>query len=275
MARMLRTSPRPVGAQLTQLTSLGFLVLDRDGLWTLTAVGERIMQARANRDWRPLTALYLRAGSLDREVLAFLAEADTQGDHAVLRYARARTVCPALAAVVSWVPQWRMGNLLRVPLDALQTAMAVAAMDLAEHRPDWVADRERVGQRAEAYSLRLERERHGIAAVLHTSREEGDRFGYDLEEVSNTPSRLIECKGSRGSTLRFVISAHELGVAAREGNRYEVQYWGEIDLSRVPDREYRLLREAGYPKVIDDPAKAVDDRVLVAECASWNVTEGA
>lgn len=271
LSRVFGRSARPVRSTLRRLTALGLLALGQDGRWTLTQTGAEILDARVVGNWGPLTALTLRAGDLEREVLAFLGEAETDEGHARLLQARTRTIAPALAAVVGWRPTWRTDDHFVVPLDALQVAMAGAAMEIADGRPDWVEDRERVGHRAEAYSLRLEREQHGPGAILHVSRDEGDRFGHDLEDISSDPSRLIECKGSRSGALAFVMSANELAVASEQPDRYEIQYWGAINLARSPIEDYTALRGAGYPTVIRDPAGAIARGELDAEAEAWKV----
>lgn len=276
--RVFGRSARPLRSTLGRLTALGLLAFDRDGRWTLTRAGAEVLDARGAGDWGPLTALTLRAGDLEREVLAFLGEAETIDGHAHLLQARTRTIAPALAAVVGWQPAWRADDHFVVPLDALRVAMAGAAMEIADGHPDWVEDRNRVGHRAEAYSLRLEREQHGPGAILHVSRDEGDRFGYDLEDISVGPSRLIECKGSRAAALSFVISANELAVAGEHRDRYEIQYWGRVNLDRSPDEDYAALREAGYPTIIRDPAGAIERDELTAQTEAWKVrlpNEGA
>ena len=269
--RVFGRSARSLRSTLRQLTALGILAFDRDGRWTLTRTGSSVLDARVGGDWGPLSALTLRTGNLEREVVAFLREAETHDDHARLLQVRTRTIAPALAAVVGWQPAWREDDQFVVPLDALQVAMSGAAMEIADGRPDWVEARERVGHRAEAYSLRLERERHGPGAILHVSRDEGDRFGYDLENISTEPSRLIECKGSRSLGLSFVMSANELTVADMHRDRYEIHYWGAINLGRSPDEDYADLRDAGYPTVICDPAGAIARGELAAEATAWKL----
>jgi hypothetical protein len=269
--RIFGRSARPLRSTLRQLSALGLLAFDRDGRWGLTRTGTEVLDARAARDWGPITALTLRAGHLERDLLAFLGEAETHDGHACLLCARARTIAPALAAVIAWQPAWRRRDHFVVPLDALQLAMVGAAMEIADGRPDWVEGRERVGHRAEAYSLRVEREEHGPGAILHVSRDEGDRFGYDLEDVSIEPSRLIECKGSRATALSFVMSANELAVAGEHPDRYEIHYWGGVDLGRTPDEDFAALREAGYPTVIRDPAGAIERGEFSANAEAWKV----
>jgi hypothetical protein len=201
----------------------------------------------------------------------FLMEASTVEGNVHLLRTRTRTIAPSLAAVLDWNFAWRTEVEFVVPLDALETAMASAAMDIAHGRPEWVEARERIGQRAEAYSLRLERELHGPGAILHVSRDAGDHFGYDLEDVSTEPSRLVECKGTASSTLTFMITENELAVAQRNRDRYEIHHWANISLHRSPEEEYAAFRAASYPTVIRDPAGAIERGELRLEPASWRV----
>ncbi len=269
--RTLKTTTRTLRSTLSELTLLGVLDHDDRDTWGLTPVGEHIVDCQNDKNWRPLTTLFMRAGGIEDDVLVFLREAKKDNDCAVLTRARARSICPTLATVMGWVPEWRDGAQLVVPLDALTAAMAAAAMELTHRHPTWVENREQVGLRAEAYSLRREREQHGVAEVVYVSRDVGDRYGYDLESRAHEPPRLIECKGSRSAGVQFTISAHELNTAREQRDSYEIQYWGNIDLTRSPDEEYEALVESGYPLVIADPAAKIDGGELFAQCASWHV----
>lgn len=272
---MLGRSGRPLGSTLGHLTALGVVARLADGRWTLTRIGAQVLDARAGGDWGVLAALVLRAGDLEREILAFLTEATAVQGNVHMRRARARTITPTLAAVLGWHSAWRVADEFVVPLAALQTAMVGAAIDIADGRRTWVETKERIGQRAEAYSLRLERELHGPGAILHVSRDEGDHFGYDLEDISSEPSRLIECKGTASSALFFVITRNELDVALGNPDRYEIHHWANISLQRSPEDEYAALRAASYPTVIRDPAGAIERGELKAEPSAWTVTAAA
>lgn len=270
--RYLRVSSLRLSQTLAQLTALGLLDRDLNDRWNLSAVGEHIIAEQSSANWRPLTTLVMSAGGLDDEVLAFMGRAIEANGCASLAVHEARAVCPTLARVIGWVPEWRgEDKLLVVPLKALEAAMQAAALEITVGAPAWVVDREEVGKRAEAYSLRREREAHGIVDVLYVSRDEGDGFGYDLENRTVDPPRLIECKGSRGTSLQFLISAHELKQAREKAESYEIQFWGEIDLDRSLHEEYEVLRAAGYPLVIGDPATKIDEGRLQTECVAWKV----
>ena len=265
-------SSRPFSSTLRQLMLLGLIEEDEGSNIGLTRSGVEIMDAQAAGDWGPLTDLALRTGQFERDITIFLDEADMRGGKAILRRVRARSKCPLLAAVIDWRPDWRAGSDLVVPVEALRAVLIDATMQIADSRPSWVEERERVGQRAEAYSLRRERELHGVTAILHVSRDVGDSLGYDLEDVSVHPSRLIECKGSRSRLVRFILTARERSVASEYPQRYEIQYWGEIALDSSPEDEYFRLLGAGYPRVIANPEEHLRSGDLLEECAAWLIT---
>lgn len=265
-------SARPLRSTLQQLSSLGVLRPVIDGRWTLTRAGIEVLEARSAGQWNPLIRLVLRTGQLDREILAFLAEATEEGTEVCLSQTRTHAVAPTLSTIFDWQPEWRYAAGFRIPRDALQAAMNESALEIAEGRPDWVEDRERVGHRAEAYSLRFEREVRGPGAVLHVSRDEGDQFGFDLEDISEYPSRLIECKGSRQENLSFIVSKKELEVARMEPERYEIHFWGRISLDKDPRDEYGHLRHADYPIVIRNLAARIDQKELRLEATSWLIS---
>lgn len=265
-------SVRSTSSTLKQLRLLGLIESDESGAINLSRSGVEAMDAHASGDWGPLTSFVLRAGHFEEDITAFLREADIRDGQAVLNRLQARTVCPVLAAVIDWRPDWREGNVFVVPVDALEAVMIDVALEIAEARPIWVVEREHVGQRAEAYSLRRERELRGAAAILHVSRDVGDSLGYDLEDVSVRPSRLIECKGSRSNQIHFVLTARERDAANRYAERYEIQYWGEIVLDLPPENEYLKLLQAGYPRIISDPMAHLGRGDLREECTAWLIT---
>jgi hypothetical protein len=147
-------------------------------------------------------------------------------------------------------------------------------MKQAGEIPDWVISQNTIGWRAELYSLRLERSTYGAKHVLHVSRDVGDGFGYDIETSATDPPRLIEVKGSRSSRVSFVITRKELEVARLHPERYEVQFWGDIDLSKPPIEEYAALRSRGYPVVIADTAATVEADDWTIQPLSWRVRRG-
>ncbi len=266
-------SGRPLLSSLQELAVLGLLASNAEGRWSLTIRGGATIQARASGDWGPLVEVTLASGGLEREIEAFLLSAEIDEAHARLQMTRARRIAPSLCTVLSWQPDWRDGSFLTVPRDRLDAAMAEAAMAVAEGRPRWVEEAERIGHRAEAYSLRLERETHGAHAVTHVAvDDDGDRFGYDIEESSRGETRRIEVKGSRSRTPAFTLSVNQLRAAELVGELYEVHFWGEIDVATRPRQEYPKLRGVGYPMIMFDPAGMIERGDLNIMPASWSCT---
>jgi hypothetical protein len=254
---------------LSHLHRMGLVEPHPAGRWGVTNTGRAAAAARASGDWQPLVTAALDAGAYEADAVALLRQAAGVQGYLRLPLPRARTVAPALAAILSWVPPWRDGQYLVVPLAALQGAAETAALYLAEERPEWLERRERVGVRAEAYSLRYERRRHGAGHVVHASREYGDHLGYDIEDGSHPPSRLIEVKGSAAATVRFVLTEREAQTARESGDRYEIQFWGNIRLELEPASEYAALRSHGYPTTLRDPSQMLEEGMLTADPVAW------
>jgi hypothetical protein len=92
-----------------------------------------------------------------------------------------------------------------------------------------------------------------------------------LEILSEQPSRCIEVKGSRGTQVAFILSANELDKARKLGLRYEIHFWGDIRLHLREADDYRRLRDAGYPIVIQDPAATLFADQWICEPAEYRV----
>lgn len=112
-----------------------------------------------------------------------------------------------------------------------------------------------IGERAELYSMQLERSKFlgASASVLWTSRDDAGA-GYDIEVLHESPSRKIEVKGSQGAAPSFYLSSGELKAARTHGDSYEIHFWGDIRLGARADYDFGRLVDAGYPIVISDPA---------------------
>lgn len=132
--------------------------------------------------------------------------------------------------------------------------------------------RQVVGSRAEAYSVRFLRSNSdNPSAVLWVARDD-DSLGYDIEYRADELVQRVEVKGSRGNEVRFFLSAHEYDVAHHDPQRYEIHFWGEIDVNRDPNSEYMALRQRGFPVQFQDlPAHFADLR-LVATATKYRVT---
>lgn len=138
--------------------------------------------------------------------------------------------------------------------------------------PDWVTEQVRAGRRAEVYSVVRERLRNPSARVLHVSLER-DNAGYDIEVNDRSGQRYVEVKASRSSRLAFYFTANEMAEAARRLQAYEIQFWGELDLSKSPDQEFGELTARGYPRVLPDPTTLIDQGRLVAIPTEFRVEE--
>lgn len=240
--------------------------------WRLTAQGNVAVHQLRRFDWSALGAAALRTGSYEDELARLLEAGTVVEEHVRCPLARAARVSPAAAALLGWDPRHRENLDLVVPLAELNSLLAISAMEQSAQLPEWVADREAVGCRAELYSLRRERTRLGPHRVLHVSRDVGDGFGYDIETMATEPSRYVEVKGSRSTRLSFVLTAKELAVAQRDAHRYELQFWGGISLGRDARDEFAALVAQGYPIVLTHVAATISEEGWSVEGESWRVT---
>jgi len=249
----------------------GIVAPAEDG-WAFTEPGGELVKALAVGEWASYGASVLRVGVFDDE-LTRLIEGSVVVDGALrcLRV-RLRRLAPTVGTLLDWDPGHRVGDELVVPLELLDDVLAISSMEQAGDLPEWVEQKHSVGWRAEMYSLRRERAQLSVDHVLHTSRDVGDGFGYDIETTATDPSRLIEVKGSRQEKLSFVLTRKELSVAEANPERYEVQFWGGISLGRDPAEEFRLLSERGYPKIIHNVAATLQGETWSSECQSWRFT---
>ena len=146
-------------------------------------------------------------------------------------------------------------------------------MEPAEQLPPWLDERRRVGHLAELFSGNRER---GAAAdpsrVSWVSRDD-DSLGYDIEDLNAAPSRCIEVKGSRGTGVQFNMSSNEMTQARRLAERYEIQFWGRLDLDADPAALYASLVNAGYPLVVIDPVAEFDVGGWAFEVERWRIWE--
>ena len=207
------------------------LVTAPDGLWHLTDLGQDVVAAAGAGDWGPFGLAVLRTGLYDEQLSRLLEGGNVSDGLLHCPIARLPRVAPVAGAVLAWIPAYRQAADLVVPIGDLDALLLVSLLDQAVETPSWVLDATTVGWRAELYSLRLERSRHGVENVLHTSRDAGDGFGYDLETTASKPSRLIEVKGSRSTRVSFVLTDRELAAARDQPSRYEIQFWAGLTLS--------------------------------------------
>ncbi len=240
--------------------------------WSFSDVGRKMVEALAGGDWAGYGGGVLRVGAFDDELTRLVEASEVRNGMLSCPRVRLRRVAPTVGTLLDWDPAHRHGDDMAVPMSLLRDILAVSSMEQAGDLPEWVQDKHTVGWRAELYSLRRERGHLGVDQVLHTSRDVGDGFGYDIETSATDPSRYIEVKGSRGERLSFVLTRKEFSVAETNPERYELQFWGGISLGRDPEEEFRLLSERGYPTVITDVAATVTGEGWTRECQAWDLT---
>jgi hypothetical protein len=143
-------------------------------------------------------------------------------------------------------------------------------------REDRVDRRKTIGDRGELYSYRFEQLR-----VLDTSRIrwvalDDDSLGYDIEDAGVVPHRRIEVKASTEKPVRFILSANEWQVAHRYPDSYEIQFWGDVDLSARERDDYDRLRRQGYPLVCRNvPRLLAEGKLRAAPSHYVVVAQGA
>ena len=83
----------------------------------------------------------------------------------------------------------------------------------------------------------------------------------------------LEVKGSRDGEIVFYVSENEWSRAHELGQRYVIHFWGEIDLRRDPTEEFKILRAAGYPKIIPDFAAEMrrNPAAWIATPVKWRI----
>jgi len=136
--------------------------------------------------------------------------------------------------------------------------------------PAWAVERKAVGDRAEMYSLQFEKTKVDPSKVYWVARD-SDSLGWDIEDRSLEPRRCIEVKGRRDHEVLFFLSDNEWSKAQEVGERYEIHFWGGIDLARDPAVEYTELTAAGYPLVIRDLPAQISKGTWEAAAVRWRI----
>jgi hypothetical protein len=258
------------GELLAKLAECG-LVNGLEDQWVRSDRGDAVVEALLAHDWAPYCDALLVLEDVSCQAINLIRVGTVQGATWRCLLIRAQKAAPTLTTILSWRADFRDGPTLAVPVHVLEVASNDYLMAAARETPTWVKDREAVGHRAEAYSMRHVAAQLGASRLLWVSVDVGDQYGYDIEADDGDGQRAIEVKGSRGRDLSFVLTAKERAVAERLGAAYEIQYWGEISLDREPEAEYELLVGRGYPRVIQNPASVLDGEEWTLECVAWHV----
>lgn len=239
--------------------------------------GTRTRQRLRDGDRAAAALALMRAGALADQArrLVECAILDVAADHFRCPL-ELRRGAPQLLAMLELEEEIFVGGEIVLSRRLYELVGAVwVFMEPAEQLPPWLDERRRVGHLGELFSWNRER---GAAAdpfrVSWVSRDD-DSLGYDIEDLNAGPSRCIEVKGSRGTVVQFNMSSNEMKQARRLGARYEIQFWGELDLEADPAAQYASLILAGYPLVILDPVAEFDVGGWVFEVERWRIWKTA
>lgn len=254
------------------LAELGLLVRSENSIQR-NGDGDRLAGAIGRGDLTGLGIALVRAGFFYDQARR-LIESGAIGDDGGLRCPLkiARVGAPQLLGVLQWWKEVQLRPLVVVPkglVGELNTVWALIppSIDL----PKWAAERKAIGDRAEMYTVQLERMRTHTPSQIYWVARDSDTLGWDVEDRANVPHRLIEVKGSRDLKPVFYLSENEWNKAHQFGPAYEVQFWGEVDLGRAPAIEFTALRTAGYPVVITNIASAIASGIWTATAVRWRV----
>ncbi len=224
-----------------------------------TKAGQAVYQTSRLGDLRVLAMGLIRAGSFHDQARRLIECSEIRDDGSLSCSLRsARRQAPQLVGVLDYWPTVNLTPLLHVPADLLRELNTVWALLPPSEEPTWVRERKAVGDRAEMYTVQLERTTRNPSEIAWVARDD-DTLGYDVEDRSTAPPRCIEVKGRRDAQVVFYMSANEWRRAQQLGENYEVHFWGEINLSRQPGAEYAALRALGYPRVYQDFAESSED----------------
>lgn len=262
-----------VSRLLAVLTSLGLTTRSDESI-RRNRDGDQIARAVSKGDWTRLGICLVRAGYFHDQARR-MVEAGEVGPDGTLRCPLriARTNAPQLLGLLQWWEEVRIQPEVFVPKPLVDELNAIwALIPPAVELPKWAAERKEIGNRAEMYTVQVERLRAANPSDIHWVARDSDSLGWDVEDRSCDPLRRIEVKGSRESDPRFYLSENEWKRAHDFGPAYEVQFWGEINLSRSPAIEFNALRAAGYPLVVRNVAYAIASGAWAAVAVTWRVT---
>jgi hypothetical protein len=237
-----------------------------------TTAGNRAAKAIRARDDKLLALTLIRAGYFydQARILLECGRIDESGNlHCETRIARSGAA-QLLAILANWSDIQLLPEVF-IPETLLQELNTVwALLPPTIELPKWAAERKAIGDRAEMYTVQYERTQVGAGYIFWVSRD-SDSLGWDVEDRSVTPHRCIEVKGRRESDIVFYLSDNEWNKAHELGSKYEVQFWGGIDLAVEPTIEYTNLRASGYPIIINDLAAGVG-KDWQAVAVRWRIT---
>lgn len=239
-----------------------------------TRAGDRIARAVSRGEFPVLGITLIRAGFFHDQARV-LIETGRVGEDGRLRcrVGAVQKVAAQLFGLLALWPSVQLSqSILVVPPDLLSELTSVwALLPPPAEIPAFALERKRVGDRAEMYSVQAERSRAIDPSLIAWVARESDTLGWDVEDRSITPYRCIEVKGRRDEDVIFYLSENEWKQAQELGPRYEVHFWGSIDLGRDPALEYAALRAEGYPLVLKDMASQLAGGRWIATATRWRI----
>lgn len=248
------------------------LLEHRGSLSRLTKRGRQIATQDHQQGGRLLARALIDAGYFRNQARMLLASAQfTAGGDLICKRSHALGVAAQLTAILRRWSEVSLDSHLRVPAGLVDELLATWALQPVPRFSNEDARRE-IGDRAEAYSYRLEQENaREPARVIWVSLDD-DSLGYDIRNAVGSPARCIEVKGSQDRQTRFFLSSNEWDVGHHLGDYYEVHFWGGISLTRPRPEEYRALRSEGYPLIFRNLGAAIAAGTLEAKPSQYLVT---
>jgi hypothetical protein len=249
------------------------LLEHRGSLTRLTRRGHRVATQDHQQGGRLLVRSLIDAGYFRNQARMLLASGDfTVSGNLVCKRSHALGVAAQLTGALRRWTDVVLDSHLRVPATLVEELLATWALQPIPRRPDEEA-RQEIGDRAEAYSYQLERERAGDPSRVQWVALDDDALGYDIKNAATSPERCIEVKGSQGPEVRFFLSSNEWEVGHRLVEAYEIHFWGGISLTRPRATEYRQLREQGYPLVFRNLPRVLESGQLIGTPSQYLITK--
>jgi hypothetical protein len=273
LAARIGVSRRSIRAVVSCLTMMR-LITETGDVIGRSPSGDRLRRDVRSLGSYPFAVAVLRSGLMADQVRKLRPVLRRDGDGYECGRSAAQAAAPQLVGLLARMPDvWVGGKIVigrgsGLELDSVWNELPPAS------RINWQAAEKRrkaVGDRAELYSLQLERSAHvgALERITWVSRDD-DSLGYDIE-VAGSQTRRIEVKGSAGQEVQFLLSSNEYDVAGQYGSAYEIHFWGTIDIRCDPLEEFDRLKAAGYPVVIPDPVSSLSQQPWEIEPAQYRV----
>jgi hypothetical protein len=263
-----------VNLLLGEATAIGLLESVAEGIGR-TPLGTRTRNSLRAGDGYAVGQLVLRSGYLADQARRLVESAVFDPVADCFRcHSELRREAPQLLAILGLRERVIVGGEIRLSRQLYEQVGTVwAFMEQSEQLPPWLKERQLVGHLAELFSWNFERIRADDPSRVGWVSQDDDSLGYDIEDHNASPSRCIEVKGSRGPSVQFIMSPNEMRKARILGSRYEIHFWGQLDLSQNPETHYDALVGAGYPITIRDPVVEFDLAGWQLEPESWRITQ--